>query len=237
VSFFLIFIFDFCCQISSSCRELDKKRQRYVWKRENIFSLENLYFVGNSCEAHLIVCKSSLKLAERFCRKWAMAHAGACAKGNRLMRIYVRAHVNQFANLYLRRRPAPCHFERSHWRRVSSLEKYREGTILMRCARQSVCGWKIEMTKKKRSECNKHDDGWQQQSCPQFRRAHVNLTSKWCTFLTSGYLYVTIIYNEMSSYGKEIWKEENIYWVVTRNGVDMYIVSRILISYKWLYKI
>jgi len=35
----------------------------------------------------------------------------------------------------------------------------------------------------------------------------------------------------MNSYGKE----ENVYRVVTRNDVDMYIVSRILISYKWLY--
>lgn len=138
---------------SSFCKSA-KQKIPAICLMEIFFSVKNLYFVGNPREAHSIVCESLLKLA--FYQKQAMAYAGACAKENGLMWIYIRAHVNQFTNLYLRR-SAPCHFERSHWRRVVGKVSRRQ----MRCACQLTCGRKIERTKKsggpRVGECN--DDG------------------------------------------------------------------------------
>lgn len=120
-----------------------------------------------------------------------MAHAGACAKGNGLMRIYVRAHhVNQFTNLYLHSAPVAFQEKSLTSRRQ---EKYRQGssTDAMRCYARASISLRLENRedqKKKADaqedawafanirECNKRDGGRRQrQSCPtRLRRASVN---------------------------------------------------------------
>lgn len=144
-----------------------------------IFFPLKICFVGNPRKARSIVFKSSLKLTKCFYPKLVMAHAGACAKENGLMRIYVRAHVNQFANLYLRHRPA----EREVTDVASSSKKYREVDVTMRyaCVNQSANrkSWGLKRTREPR--LSRVQQTRRRTSMVAIlsaaRRAHVDLTS------------------------------------------------------------
>lgn len=86
-----------------------------------------------------------------------MADAGACAKENGLMRIYVRVHVNQFANLYLRRRPTVSREKSLMSRRRQ--KKYREGDVAIRYARVNQSAGTFASFRELSHECSKRDDG------------------------------------------------------------------------------